>query len=184
MTAQCDLGEELCDDLTCSDVECALRDAMTADDADTTAPIITFRSSSEARLTYDDASVAATLLPCAFASDDPASCYATATDDDGTDVTPSLTVQQDTQCAGCSPASCSLSAVHQCFPDTYGFLFMANDDAGNRAVLRLRVTVVEESAVAASMTISAGSGTGWAGARSQADLLLDETSAEASAFRQ
>eukprot|EP00854_Cymbomonas_tetramitiformis_P006283 gene6283-7533_t len=146
-------------------------------------PVLTFYGASEVRLGYGDAVSAAALQPCASALVSNRTCYAIAVDSDAVDISSSITTEQDAACQGCSAAGCSLSMAHQCFPGIYGFIFTAEDSAGNRVMQRLYVTVVEENAVAADMVIDTGSNS-LADAEAHAALLLDTTSAEALAFRE
>eukprot|EP00854_Cymbomonas_tetramitiformis_P011031 gene11031-13048_t len=181
---QCKSGEELCDDLTCSDVDCKTRDYLLADDeGDTIAPTITFRGDAAVRLTYGGAAAAAALLPCDSSSAASDTCYAIAIDDDMSDVSASLVVEQDVGCSGCSSTKCPLSSAHLCLPGKYGHLFSATDASANRAVLRLSVTVVEESSLTAIASISTGS-SNIADVEAQAALIRNDSSAEAVAFRQ
>lgn len=179
----CDSGEELCEDLSCSSIACDQRDEiLQTENMDTVPPVLTFHGAPEVRLGYGDSVSAAVLQPCASALVPKNTCYASAVDSD-TDVTSSISTKQDTACRGCSTTGCSLTMVHQCFPGLYGFIFTAQDWAGNKAMQRLLVTVVEENAVAADMVIDIGSNT-FTDAEAQAALLLDETSVEAQAFRE
>ncbi|KAK3237662.1 hypothetical protein CYMTET_52282 [Cymbomonas tetramitiformis] len=179
----CELGEELCEDRTCSDVDCATRDAWAAPPPDVTPPIITLRRPSPAQIIYGNASAAGELRACTqldLAELDPP-CLATAQDDVSGDVSATLTATQDTACEGCSRSGCALERVHQCFPGTYGFLYVAEDEEGNRGVVRLLVAVVEAAVVDSETILSTGTRDA-AEAQAQAALLLDASSPEAQTF--
>eukprot|EP00854_Cymbomonas_tetramitiformis_P016983 gene16983-20186_t len=182
---QCELGEELCDDLTCSDVPCETRDSWSTAPADTTPPVITLLQPSPVQLTYGNASAAAELRPCeqspSVDADPP--CVATAQDDQSGDVSATLVVTQDHACSSCSTAGCLLERVHLCLSGTYGYLFEAEDEAGNRGIARLLVTVVEAAELDAGVILSADTSV-IAEAEAQAALLLNSSSPEARAFAQ
>ncbi|KAK3252906.1 hypothetical protein CYMTET_37812 [Cymbomonas tetramitiformis] len=181
----CELGEELCDDLTCSDVPCETRDSWSTAPADTTPPVITLLQPSPVQLTYGNASAAAELRPCeqspSVDADPP--CVATAQDDQSGDVSATLVVTQDHACSSCSTAGCLLERVHLCLSGTYGYLFEAEDEAGNRGIARLLVTVVEAAELDAGVILSADTSV-IAEAEAQAALLLNSSSPEARAFAQ
>eukprot|EP00854_Cymbomonas_tetramitiformis_P009779 gene9779-11586_t len=179
----CELGEELCDDRTCSDVECATRDACATPPPDVTPPTITLLRPSPVQVTYGNASAVAELLPCVpQTTEDPnPPCIATAQDDASGDVSATLIATQDTACEGCSSSGCVLERAHQCFPGTYGFVYEAADAEGNRGVVRLLVTVREAAVVDSATILSTGTEDA-AEAQAQATRLLDASSSEAEAF--
>eukprot|EP00854_Cymbomonas_tetramitiformis_P011937 gene11937-14098_t len=146
VVSTCETGEELCSDFSCSAVDCSVHDAWVHDDADTSSPMITILTT-HTRVRYGDAESAALLLPCVSLADatDPPQCSAVAEDDKSGDVTPSLIATQDTICSGCSAVGCALASIHQCVPGLYGYILEAFDEAGNRGVARLIVTVAEEA---------------------------------------
>ncbi|KAK3270208.1 hypothetical protein CYMTET_21381 [Cymbomonas tetramitiformis] len=190
----CNLGETLCDDLTCSTIDCDTRDTMLADDVDTTAPVVTMLLSSPMRVSYGDAATATVLQPCHSdaitqvdesavegASTEP--CAARATDDRDGDVSSSLIITQDTTCAGCSNTGCPVDQAHDCFPGTYGYMYTAEDTAGNQGVARLVVTVVEVAILTAQAVLSTGTAD-VASAEAMAAVLLEENSTDSAAFRE
>ncbi|KAK3237339.1 hypothetical protein CYMTET_52578, partial [Cymbomonas tetramitiformis] len=178
----CAVGEELCADLTCSSVDCELRDSLLADPRDVMPPEVALRYS-EVRVRYGRAEDVAALRACtskAELTQDPPSCVATAVDDESGDISSSLATQQDFKCSACSTELCALKSVHHCLPGRYGFLFEASDGQGNRGVARLLVTLVEEAMVTAETLISLS--TSAAEAEEQVDALRNSSSLEASAF--
>ncbi|KAK3233264.1 hypothetical protein CYMTET_56422 [Cymbomonas tetramitiformis] len=190
----CNLGETLCDDLTCSSIDCDTRDIMLADDVDIAAPVVTMLLSSPMRVSYGDAATATVLQPCHSdaitqvdesavegASTEP--CAARATDDRDGDVSSSLTITQDTACAGCSNTGCPVDQAHDCFPGTYGYVYTAEDTAGNQGVVRLVVTVVEVAMLTAQAVLSTGTAD-VASAEAMAAVLLEENSTDSAAFRE
>eukprot|EP00854_Cymbomonas_tetramitiformis_P001126 gene1126-1683_t len=138
LMTECNLGETLCDDLTCSTIDCDTRDTMLADDVDTTAPVVTMLLSSPMR---------------------------------------------DTTCAGCSNTGCPVDQAHDCFPGTYGYMYTAEDTAGNQGVARLVVTVVEVAILTAQAVLSTGTAD-VASAEAMAAVLLEENSTDSAAFRE
>ncbi|KAK3282550.1 hypothetical protein CYMTET_9718, partial [Cymbomonas tetramitiformis] len=185
----CDTGEQLCSDLSCSSIDCAMRDTLlgAGDVQDTTPPTITFLGPSTVSLRYADSAAAAALAPCtaAVVNSTAASsgCYAEALDDMDGDVSTSLSVQQDRACRDCSSDACPFSRMHECFPGTYGFLFAAEDGSRNRAVLRLRVAVEEQAQIAGEIRM-ASSSKNMTAVLTQAASLLSLDSAENTAVRQ
>ncbi|KAK3282301.1 hypothetical protein CYMTET_9956 [Cymbomonas tetramitiformis] len=180
----CETGEELCSDFSCSAVDCSVHDAWVHDDADTSSPMITILTT-HTRVRYGDAESAALLLPCVSLADatDPPQCSAVAEDDKSGDVTPSLIATQDTICSGCSAVGCALASIHQCVPGLYGYILEAFDEAGNRGVARLIVTVAEEAEVSTVALVAAGT-TSSSEAWAQAGRLLNGSTAENEAFRE
>ncbi|KAK3260700.1 hypothetical protein CYMTET_30357, partial [Cymbomonas tetramitiformis] len=184
--APCASGEELCEDLSCSNVSCAARDAWTsAEEEDATPPTITLLQSSPARVVYGDAAASSALQPCTSADGryTQTPCAASARDNVDGDISSSLVTPQRTSCEGCSTTACPRDEVHLCFPGTYGYSYEATDAAGNRGAALLLVRVVEEAAVSAQTVLAAGSDSREE-AEAQAAVLLDEASSEAAAFRQ
>ncbi|KAK3279960.1 hypothetical protein CYMTET_12181 [Cymbomonas tetramitiformis] len=188
ITAPCASGEELCSDLGCSSIPCAERDAMLGvPEADEVPPAIRLLQPSPSRVVYGEATTAAGLRLCtsaAAASEAaPHPCLATASDDQSGDVTASITAAQDTECAACTASTCPFERPSACFPGTYAYLLGATDGAGNRAIARFLVKVVEQASVRTAVNISAGT-LDAAAAAAQADLLMQEGSQESTAFRQ
>ncbi|KAK3240317.1 hypothetical protein CYMTET_49839 [Cymbomonas tetramitiformis] len=180
----CANQEYVCPDRTCSAVECALRDSLLTEDADTAPPVITFDGPSEVMIRYGDAAAAARLEPCASqTANRSGACYAVALDDAAGDVSSSLVVRQDTSCPTCSSRGCTLSSVHQCLPGTYAYLYSVTDAEDNYAEARLVVSVVEEGALSAEILISAGTAD-VALARAQAEAYHNQSTTENAAWRQ
>ncbi|KAK3289237.1 hypothetical protein CYMTET_3328 [Cymbomonas tetramitiformis] len=188
ITSRCDVEEDLCDDLTCSPVDCDLRESLLADPVDTSPPAIFFLGQNPVRVRYGSAADAALLQPCTNGSGmtgnaSASGCYAISTDSNDGDVTASLVVQQDTQGNTFISTACPFLSVHRCFPGTYGFIYAAFDAAGNRGVARLVVVVIEQAAVQTKTILSLGL-VSFSEACEQTVLLLDDTSAEAGVFQQ
>eukprot|EP00854_Cymbomonas_tetramitiformis_P011110 gene11110-13128_t len=186
--APCEAGESLCDDLTCSAVDCATRDLMLSDaTGDIIPPVITFIRGKQVTLSYGDAPAAAALGPCVANTTaiwgTERVCHAVAVDAEAGDVSSTLEVRQDTSCSACSARGCPLDRAHQCLPDTYGFLFTAVDADFNRASARLLVTVAERGAVEAEIIMSSGTSDAVA-ASALAAAYEAEGSAENTATRQ
>ncbi|KAK3262154.1 hypothetical protein CYMTET_28973 [Cymbomonas tetramitiformis] len=141
-----DPSAELCDDLTCSSIPCATRDALLLDpEVDSVPPVISLLVEVPTRVQYGSSSSAAALQRPAAAWDS----------QDG-DVSESLRISQDAGCAGCASGPCAMELADQCFPGTYSYLLEAWDVAGNRGVARLDVTVVREGMESAAIVIDGG----------------------------
>ncbi|KAK3243702.1 hypothetical protein CYMTET_46660 [Cymbomonas tetramitiformis] len=182
----CAVGEEICADLSCSDIPCETRNELeTIPPVDTTPPLIELLLSSPIRIRYQNDSGVASLRGCASAGGlyaQPA-CLATAWDETDGDISSRLTTLQHTTCSGCETTGCSLDSVHVCFPGTYGYRFEAADAAGNIGVALLKVTVVEEAAVSAHSIVETGT-SNRTEAVVQATQLREAGSAENAAFTQ
>ncbi|KAK3288012.1 hypothetical protein CYMTET_4499, partial [Cymbomonas tetramitiformis] len=158
--APCEPDEVLCEDLSCSSVDCDLRDSLlTEPPGDVAPPVITFRGPSKVVVGYGDAAGAAGLAPCP--AETTTGCYVVAEDagaagDATLDVSSALEVRQDLGCSACGDhSSCMFALLDQCFPGSYAYLFAATDAAGNRGVARLWVSVEEHAAITGVIQVAA-----------------------------
>ncbi|KAK3233701.1 hypothetical protein CYMTET_56024 [Cymbomonas tetramitiformis] len=186
--APCESQEILCEDLSCSSVDCHLRDSLlTEPTGDVAPPVITFRGPSKVVVGYGDAAGAAGLAPCSSQSTE--GCYVVAEDVGAAgnatlDVSSTLEVQQDVNCGECgATSSCMFARLAQCFPGSYAYLFSATDAAGNRGVARLWVSVEEQAAITGVIQVAANTAN-VTEAYARADTLAQRGSVANTAVRQ
>eukprot|EP00854_Cymbomonas_tetramitiformis_P008959 gene8959-10614_t len=146
----CDDGKNLCDDGTCSSLDCAEREALLyADQAppDTEPPAITLRGDDHVRVTYGNPVEGLSLAPCASAAEPAnATCYAHAVDSQDGDVSAALTLAQ---AEGESPLCAWEQALGAtCYPGSYTYVYQVEDAAGNVAATQVLVELVEAQVVA------------------------------------
>ncbi|KAK3249783.1 hypothetical protein CYMTET_40800 [Cymbomonas tetramitiformis] len=185
----CASGEELCDDLACSDIPCETRATLLSQQAspDTAPPVIAMLHSATARVIYANATTSASLGRCNSSADadlgPPHICLATATDDVSGDVSASIVLRQDMLCDDCSSNKCSPEQSHLCFPGKYGYVLTAIDSSENIAYSRQYIAVTEEAIVQTTLNMSAGT-TNVLTAEEEAARLADGNSTENAAFRE
>ncbi|KAK3274903.1 hypothetical protein CYMTET_16937 [Cymbomonas tetramitiformis] len=185
----CASGEELCDDLACSDIPCETRATLLSQQAspDTAPPVIAMLHSATARVIYANATTSASLGRCNSSADadlgPPHICLATATDDVSGDVSASIVLRQDMLCDDCSSNKCSPEQSHLCFPGKYGYVLTATDSSENIAYSRQYIAVTEEAIVQTTLNMSAGT-TNVLTAEEEAARLADGNSTENAAFRE
>ena len=178
ITHPCESKEDfLCDDGTCSPVDCGLRDLLLGVNPDDNQepPLLTLRGDAELVVQYGATTLPGigSLLPCQDMSS--VECGAVALDSQGNDISSRISIREVTSCSatsggdGCPSCAPSQQGSGVCLPGHYKYRYEVMDSNG-RSASHDRLVLVTEMGVL-RLTLLFGSDTEYAQSVQQAQEL-------------